>query len=417
MPKRKIGGQVRGQQRITRYYAPASIATTAGLVARGAQQAYNQLAPAVRQKTIDWSKRARNAVRSRTATQTVTRRKKDSGSNSYTQWDTKNRKDKLSVNMSLVRQMKRILKSNEEKLIFRWNGVKSFDDNGFYWLYNNTINGNRYLPMYFFDLTSCVNATLQTGTVPTIIYPQPLTRMYAVPATGAILFDNATGVKADGVTTSDDLQIERGSYGAGSAGTDLNNILPHNKDILKWISIKLNCWGAKARSTKFTVSIVRFKDDNLQPTPFISANEKRTGFFQSLAKPISFNPVSTTGSDMRKYFKVLRSETFMIQPTSTTETDQDPHVRTLKWFCRFNRLIDYVQREQSLPTAGDVADQADYAQNIGSQNASYTESTKRLYLMISATNFGKDGVDNATPTNTDTPSFDLSVRMCHTSFS
>lgn len=406
MPKRKLP-VVRRQKKRPRFNTfTGSMSSTGALVARGAyevgRQAYSRYVA---------GQKAKKKVS--TGTQTIVKRKRDKDSGGYTQWDTFKRKDKLSVDMSLVKQMKRILKSNEEKLIFRWNGVKSFDDHGYYWLRNNTINGVRYMPLYFYDLTSCVNSTQQGVGVPTILHSEPLTRCY-VNSAGSVYFEHDVCYKADGSTTTSELQIERGSYGGGVDGTGLNHILPHNKDILKWVSIKMNCWGAKARSTKFTVSIVRFKDEVLQPTPFLAPNEKRTGLFQSILKPISFNPVSTTGSDMRKFLKVLRTETFIIQPTSTTESDQDPHVRTLKWFCRFNRLIDYVQRENSLNTKEDVADQADYAINIGNQNAAYANATKRLYLMISATNYGKDGEDDTSPTNVETPSFDLSVRTCHT---
>lgn len=408
MPKQK-------QTKMTSYF-PKSQVQLARTIAQGAKLAYKGYS-----SYTDWKKNSNKqqvASRNRSGksyTKTTYKRKKEDGNNSYTQWDTKNRKSTLSKNLTLVKQMNRIIKSNQEKLIFRWNGVKNFDDNGYYWLFNNlqAEGTRRYMPMYFFDLTSCINSTRQTGTVPTILYPQPLTRCFIENSTGEVKFDNSVHYEADGTTQTADLQLERGSYGGGTDGSGLNHILPHNKDILKWVNIKLNCWGAKARSTKFTISIVRFKDHELQPTPFISANEKRNGLFQSLLKPIAHNPISMTGSDMRKYMKVLRSETFLIQPTSTTETDQDPHVRTLKWFCKFNRLIDYAQRENVLNRAVDVVDESDFAVNIGNQNSSYAESTKRLYLMISATNYGLDSTGES-PTNVETPSFDLAVRMCHT---
>lgn len=321
-------------------------------------------------------------------------------SGGYTQWETLKGKSRLSKKLSLIAQMNRIMKLNQEKLIFRWNGVKNFDDNGFYWLRNRLIADRRYMPCYAFDLTSCINQ--RDGTQ---VLSAPLSQMYLIG--GQVGFDATSHVGPDGTTITPNLYVEQGSY--ATAGADISPILPHNKDILKWLAINMNCWGAKAKSTKFTIQIVRFKDEKLVPTHLTAASEQRTALFQNIIKPYAYNPISTTATQLKKYYKVLKTETFMIQPTSTTESDADPHVKTVKWFVRLNRLLDYVQRHNNLATNADVVDQADFSVNVGGQNDCYVKPEQRLYLMIYASNFAIDAED----TNAETPSFDLSVRMCH----
>lgn len=389
MPIRRV--YRRGRKLQQKRSLPFMLATTGRAITTGAGAAYGAV------KSYKAAKTAYKQAKSRSQTLTNTVRKNvSSESGGYPQHTIKNRKTYLSKRISLVKQLNRNAKANEEKIVYRWNGVKEFDNNGYYWLSHIAQFGRRYLPLYAFDLTSCINSD---GT--TALIPQPLSQAYMVG--GAMGFDAMNNLANDGVTATPNLSLER------APGSSLSTVAPHNHSIMKWMSLKMNLWGCKNRSTRFMVQLVRFKEDNLLPTHLITANENRTALFQSILKPYVFNPISTTGSQLRKYFKVLRSETFIIQPTSTTETDQDPHVKTLNWFIRLNRLIDYAVKQNVLTNDGDVADQADFSVIQGTQNSSYTKETSRLYLMIYASNYGVD-TEN---TNENTPSFDLSARMCH----
>lgn len=322
----------------------------------------------------------------------------------YHQWTVAKKNDTLSKALTSTQRINRQLKLAQEKLILRWNGIKDFDNNGFYWLDNRVVGARRYLPCYAFDLTSCVNATTNGN----VLNAAPMAQLFL--DTGAVFFESVNTVNYDGTTFSSGWNVERASY--STSGGSLVNVLPHNKDILKWLDVRMNCWGAKSRSTKYTIQIVRFKDDALVPTPLVTANEKRTDLFQSILKPYCYNPIAMTGGIQRKNMKVLRSETFVIQPTSTTETDTDGHVKTLKWFLKFDRLLDYAQKSSYITSNIEVADAADFALNTGLQNDAYVAPSKRLYLMVYASNYG----DDVTPSPTDTPSMDLSIRACHTVF-
>lgn len=400
------------QALITNYYprvTPTQYAAGA-LLYHGGKAAMGQ----VTQKLKDWRKvgksqsrlskklmgpsRKLQPVRSKAIT---TRNIQGEQTGGYTQWEQTKGKATLSKNLSKVTQMMRMLNSSKEKVIYRWNGVKNFDDNGFYWLQNRTVVGRRYLPCYAFDLTSCLNAQANG----TQISSAPMCKLYTI--AGDVGFEAVSGLQPDGATSTSTWTIEQAGY-SGAAG-DLSMVKPHNKDYLKWLSVKMNMWGCKNRSTRFTMQLVQFKEESCCPNDFTAVNNQRTALFQALIKSKAFNPISTSSTQLRKYYKVLKSESFIIQPTSTTETDQDPHVRTVSWFVRMNKFLDYVQQANKITTDADLLDQADFVQNIGQQNDCYIKPEKRVYLMIYATNFGVDAADS----NVDTPSFDLSIRACH----
>lgn len=369
---------------------PYMMATSGRAIATGAGLAYGAV-KGYKAKT------GYKQGKSKSQTMTKTLRKNVStDQGGYSQHTIKNRKTYLSKKISLLKQLNRSAKAQEEKLVYRWNGVKEFNDHGYYWLRHRAIADRRYMPCYAFDLTSCINSDGSTS-----IIAQPLSQLYTV--AGQIGFEAQNNLSADGITATPNLHLER------APGSSLATVAPHNTSLMKWISLKMNLWGCKNRSTRYLVQIVRFKDEELMPHHITPHNTNRTALFQSIMKPFVFNPVSTTGSQLRKYMKVLRSETFIIQPTSTTETDQDPHVKTLNWFIRLNRLVDYAVRQNVLTTDADLADQADFITTQGPQNDCYPNPTSRLYLMIYASNYGAEETDN----NGDTPSFDLSARMCH----
>lgn len=336
-----------------------------------------------------------NKMMSKTKTKTV-RKSTPTEGGGYNQWTQRKRITSLNKRLPLVKYMRRNEKSTEEKVVFRWNGVKSFDNHGYYWLSNFIDGERRYLPCYSYDLTSIVNSD---GTNP--ILPAPLSQMYSI--AGNVGFDPQLGLLQDGVNTTYNLQIER------APGSALSVNAPHNKSLMRWASVQANFWGCKNRATRFLVQLVRFTEDDVIPHHETGANANRSALFQSIIKPFCFNPIATAGSTQRKYMKVLRSEEFILQPTSTTETDQDPHVKTMRWYIKLNRLLDYATKGTYLSNNADLIDQADYIVNTGTQNDTKPKNKSRIFLMVYSTNY----VADETQTNADTPSFDLSVRTCH----
>lgn len=302
-----------------------------------------------------------------------------------------------------------LVRSGLQYSVYKWNGVKDFDNNGFYALNNYTDpTGARLLPLYMFDLTSCRN----TGTGGATITAAPLLQMYQN-AVGGIYFVNRAGLQPDGSTSSNYLQLET------SSSTAIAGYHPHARDMLSWASIKMNLWGCKNRSTKFLLQLVQIKEDDLCPSTTTETNTstaiipERTAFYQSLIKPFVYNPIATTSAIHSKKLKVLKSETFIIDSISTTEQDQDPNVKCLKWFVRFNKICNYVESSNYLLNQANTCDEADFAQNSGEQFSTTVTPRQRVYLMIRSTNFGQDAADFD---NANTPSFDLQVGLKHQNF-
>jgi len=307
----------------------------------------------------------------------------------------------------------KLTRSQLETVIYRWNGVKAFDTNGNYWLNNRVVTaGQRDLPMYMFDLTS-VYMNPYGATTPPAVIATPFLQLSQDVATGNMSFNIAPNRNADGSAQP------QGRWTIEKSPNDLGVGLvvhePQSKSFLKSLSIKLNCWGAKTKSAQYTIQLVKFLDDELVPThggyaaDLAVATKKRTDFYQNLIKTLTFNPIAQTGGSYKGRMKVLKSETFTIQPNSLDDGDTDPNVRTVSMYVAMNRIISYQESAVTLSTIVDTNDNASFAVNNEAQFKPQTRPKSRVYLMIRCSNYKLDTAD----TNVDTPSFDLMIRSNH----
>lgn len=323
-----------------------------------------------------------------------------------------------SATLSLAKPMSRgamtaaLTKSMLEQVVLRWNGVKAFSGNGYYWMQNRVVvAGTRSLPWYMMDLTAVNNYNVNLGGA---IVTQPLLQMKQTTASGAIFFDNVGGLDRDGAAVTYNYVPEKAPVNTGGV-TDIN-IAPFGRSMLQSASISANLWGATAKATKYMVQIVQIKDDDLVPSHVSAAADqakvtpKRNDFYQSMIKSWTFNPISTTGGLQARKYKVLKTQTITIEPSPTTDGDQDPQCVVYKAFLKLNKICKYEETSAFLTSDVDTNDQADFAVNTGTQITTQVNPTSRIYLVIRATNYGADAGD----TNVNTPSFDLSVRIRHT---
>lgn len=301
-----------------------------------------------------------------------------------------------------------LTRANLEKLIYRWNGVKAFSGNGYYFLSNKTVDAStRALPLYLFDLSAVNN--LSGGTA---INSVPFLQLQQNIA-GPMAFVPVQGLAADGATLTSNLVAEVSTTIGSGAGATAP--APYSKSVLESASIRMNCWGATSKATKYTLSVVRFTDDDLVPThgtyaqDLAAATNKRTDLFQSIIKPLTFNPIASTGGAFNRRMKVIKTMSFTVEPNPTTDGDADPQVKVVSWQLRLNKLLNFVEKSDTLTTIIDTNDQADYAPNNGVQIKAQVQPTARTYLMIRASNYGLD----ATESNVLTPSFDLSIKLHH----
>lgn len=318
-----------------------------------------------------------------------------------------------------------------ETVIYRWNGVKNFLDNGKYWMQNRVVvAGFRSLPFYMFDLTAVNN--MQQGIA---CQCQPMLQLGANTLTGAMSFRSVDGFQPDGLTATNSFIVERGPSPPGAIDTTSVNIAPMSKSMLSWASVQMNLWGCTTKATKFAVQLVRISDRDLIPyhadgfyvapaagltyaQEFTNSGasaddkkrEKRNDFYQNLTKTWVYNPISTTGGIQHKSYKVLKTQEFTIEPNLTIDGDSNANVKVFKMFATLNKMCNYEDFSESLNSDAQLVTNPTYVQNVGSQLSTQVKPTSRVYLVIRATNYGNDAGD----TPAETPSFDLSVRVKHT---
>lgn len=354
-------------------------------------------------------KRARRTTRVQTKqrkvvrrSRTTVRRKKQSEvqGGDYTQFTESHIKSGKYNKLSL-RNLSRYVKAQEEPLLLRWNGVKNFDDYGYHPCGRDTSDATyTRLPLYMFDLTSTINSSLGSYTA-----ASPLFRLQIVKASGTIAWQQISGLQADGATTSTEIQYEKNpTYSTLTSS-------PYDKSLLKWTDVRLNLWGAKNKAIKYTIAIVKLLDPDLDPyeqTYNRSTNNKHSAHWQQVIKPYTFNPVSSTGAGLSKRIKVLKTFTKIIQPTTSTENDVDPHAHILKWFMKWDRMLSYKESPPYITTATDLISQADFSTSVA-RVSTRADPKQKLWLMVTASAYSDTvGFDAATAA-----SFDLSVRTCH----
>lgn len=308
----------------------------------------------------------------------------------------------------------KLTRSQLETVIYRWNGIKSFDTNGNYWMTNRVAPvGQRNLPLYMFDLTSIAS---NRDPLTDVVYSAPFLQLAQSTATGQMSFAQIVHNGADGAIGGAGSQwlIEKQGLSLDANPFALD-VPPLGKSMLKSLSIKMNCWGAKTKAAQYTIQLVKFLDDELVPkhlgyaAELALATTKKSDFYQNLIKSLTFNPIAQTGGSYKGRMKVLKSETFTIQPNSLDDGDTDPNVRTVSMYVAMNRIISYQQSAVNLVTDTATNDNAAFAIQNQKQFDAYTRPKSRVYLMIRCSNYKIDTADS----NTDTPSFDLMIRSNH----
>lgn len=328
-----------------------------------------------------------------------------------TEWTS--RKFQLGKKLSKSQLALRAMKANIHKIVFRWQRIFSaqteINGGGSLWMHNRVVGADtfRSMPLYAWDLTSVNQSTLSGA---------PCTALGFQTATGFATFRTIQGVGSDGVTLSN-------FWGTEQQPSSLldTTMFPRTRDYMSWANIKLNLYGIKNGVTKYHVWLCQFKDRELCPDDetnleyggdTVVPNEKRTMFYQSLMKPLTFNPIATTNNLYKSRVKVLRKQTIVLSDQEVQSSDTDPLNKVLSWFVKVNRTCDYTGLATNIVNPLDVADQSDYTIQAGQQVSTRLPHRQRLYLMVFCTNYGLDTSD----TTTHTPSIDANIRVCHLGF-
>lgn len=304
---------------------------------------------------------------------------------------------------------RKLLSAAKESYIFSFKGIKTFDDNGTYFLRNAYNEFDRNFPVFALLL----NGRNLPGVSPTVAPLRSLYSGVSGAGDGQLQWRNENGIEQTvGTLTNPYLVTEYSPE---------RQINPTGQKLFwDWSEIKLNLWGARNKAVKYTIQIVKVLEDSLSPWHLTSGSpmgtESQQHWEQSL-KQYCFNPLAKLNYEGRPKIKVLKSWDRIIQPTSSTENDADPHVHILKWFSRWNRVVNYDRIVESTNASGArfrTPDDQDYNSMVETTQytqipySHYPSEKEQVFLLIRAscyTNQLYSSVSNAT-----CGSFDVSMR-------
>lgn len=343
--------------------------------------------------------------RKNTIVTTTTTNKKDQGTGPYNQLEYHSYKSKLGKYT-----LKKQLKTAVDHAIFRFTNLARFGAGGAgsrYLIHSadtrtiNSIIVNGYtLPLYLFELNSVPNMVGGTFTS-----PNPLLRCFKT-STGSYYFDAVQGYTPTGATANS-WQVEVSDNAANNALS-----VPHDDSIHKWVSIQMELWGMKNFPTGYVIQLVQLNED-VVPTEGTEVTGAAIEFYDMLMKKFSYNPLATLNTSYSKKMRVLKEYKFMIDPTSTTESDSRPHCKVLKLFYELNRKCNFDwYNTGTVGTTAAAFESAAWNQDVAQGNNMRVHPNARLYLMIRATNFELQALTTDC-TSTNTPSFTIDVRSKH----
>ena len=275
---------------------------------------------------------AMRAYRGRSRGVTMTQGDHDSGGG-YIQWSSRQYKKTFGR----FTQAK-INKLQMDRIIFVWRRLRNLDDGlGTLWMNNYwTAGAAAGVPLYVFELDSIINE--QQGNIVSANPMWSLTRSDA----GVYSWFNVAGASPVNGTDTTSWTTER-----AEANVTNSSIHPRAASLFRWADIRMDCWGMKNHPCKFVIELCQLKEEVAPGGTNIDDNAGR--FWDAQVRPFIANPnFSQPAYGDRSYKKILDRKEFHINPTSTTESDPDPHCRTVKLFYWFNRMCRYDWKDNIL---------------------------------------------------------------------
>lgn len=324
----------------------------------------------------------------------VKRRRVDNVSGSY-QFTRAKRTTGRFKSVSMLNRT--LMAAGKEHVMYGWRAMKIFDNNGSLHLERNLVTllpvsrNAAQMPVYVMSLNG-VNRTTETH--------WPMYRLHAWaegPDDGKLFFNSVAGDSPNGATADPALTYMFDGTSASS------NRFDGQRAVLRYIDLQMNLWGATAKSTRFTIQVIKVHDEECDPwklkTTFNAGVTSRytdvlspvgQQAWQELVKQYTFNPLAKIDYLQSKKIRVLKTYDVVVQPNSSTDGDADPSCRTLKWFMKWDRLVRF---DEHVSTLNPIVDDLTYLNNdmrmeLGTVPTGITPPTKgHLMLLIRATNY------------------------------
>lgn len=310
-----------------------TVVYTAGGWDRSSQNLFNRVKYAGRSRNAAKAKkRGRKAVRPGVAprhrraypTRTI-RKKKEGVENGYPQWTMVQQRSGRKLPVGALNR--RLLSTIREPLIFGFRNMKAFDDYGAIQMNCNATYGTQPLACL---LLNGINRTNRC---------EPFRKLTFKDATKQWQWSVQPGLDEQGLGTTE-LQTITGPW--ATTGNTAANV--GRSAFLEYVQLKMNLWGAKSKAVRWSVQIIQPLSDEVNPYHWAANSGMGTvgaQAWEEMIKQYTYNPIARIDHNKCKAFKVVKSFSCIIEPTSTTESDADPHVKTLNWFLRVNKVCHF----------------------------------------------------------------------------
>lgn len=224
------------------------------------------------------------------------------------------------------------------------------------------------------------------------------------------------------IPTNQEWEVEDTGGLATGAGREVGR-----SALMEWTEIRMLFYGKVTRPTYIKASFVMFKDPKFAPDWEYYRNgfnnlrcvqNLASEYWKTVVQPLVNNPCTITirTADTNPLI-VLDSKTIKIAPKDTSDADTDPHQQFVRWFNRWNRVVNYSYESIAQLTNAQVQDPQLYP-NVATDVAVAGVAKLPLglkgsvYLML--TSYQPDAqpiaVDGTGPTNGITASYDFNIR-------
>lgn len=299
----------------------------------------------------------------------------------------------------------KILAAQSTKNYYEFNAAtKLFGPNGFIGMSNTATATTAGLsPVVAVDLTACINQVNGSTQVPSLYFsqlasgtPQTLTTTVGSKTVYPVNFQQLP-------------QLANMFVANSTTPANVEEMYPMEKDRLLWSDIRLQLYGALNVPMTWHIYFVQFKKSYLCPNADVTAGTadervERAAFWQNLTKPLLYNPILVQDQKHMRDVRVIKHDQFHLAPAENTETLVNPHVKTVKYFERWNKLCNYAWSDMAnVSFAGDGDTQRSVA-----ETRTTVEDRDRVYMLLMSEAFTPGAFSN-----TVNASFDIMVKNCH----
>lgn len=287
---------------------------------------------------------------------------------------------------------------------FIWRATQKLAGNGKLWMDNYYVGTGAttqtYRPIYLVDLTSA-NTNGGQG--------QPVWGLRRIQSASLPQYDLVPiiGLDNQGVNST--------YWTDFYSGGQVSNYKLTEKSILKWSEIRLDLWGSVTQPCVYTLTLCQFDEAifPLDPGSTSLVARQAVDFWDDLSGKLIFNENlrKPPNGNFRNMIKVIDRKQFIINPTATYESDQDPHCKVVRLFYRHNRMVNFAWQTRVPKTHLDGVDPASavtFDTTYGSEVYTTPQVKARVFLMITCGNFRGTQSGSAQSKN-DTGSINMSV--------